>query len=128
MNLLEIKEFLNATVLTNNITLDREIKCIVASDLMSDVLNSSAPAELLLTGLTNNQTVRTCEIAGISAVVFVRGKKPDKETIKLAEECRIPLLSSELCLFDACGILYSRGIKSPEKQNDRPRSNPSRRI
>ncbi len=80
---------------------------------MSDVFNSSGQAELLLTGLTNSQTVRTCEIAGINAVVFVRGKKPDKETIKIAEECKIPLLSSELSMFESCGILYSMGIKTP---------------
>lgn len=113
MNLLEIKELLGATVLTNDIPLDIEIKSIVASDLMSDVLNSSGSAELLLTGLTNSQTVRTCEIAGINVVVFVRGKKPDKETIKLAEECEIPLLSSKLSMFKSCGILYSHGIKNP---------------
>lgn len=115
---MEIKRILNATVLTNNVPLDREIKCIVASDLMSDVLNSSVSAELLLTGLANNQTIRTCDIAGIGVIIFVRGKKPDKETIKLAEESDILLLSSKLSMFDACGILYSQGIKNPEEKDD----------
>ncbi|MGQ9663888.1 MAG: DRTGG domain-containing protein [bacterium] len=115
MNLREIKEILGAEVLTNNVDFNREIKYVVAADLMSDVLNNNAPAELLLTGLTNSQTIRTCEIAGISAVVFVRGKKPDIKTIRLAEECNIPILCSELSLFDACGILYAKGIKSPVK-------------
>lgn len=40
MILSEIKEILNVTVLTNYIFLGRGIKCTVASDLMSDVLNS----------------------------------------------------------------------------------------
>lgn len=128
MNLLKIKEFLNATVLTNNISLDREIKYIIASDLMSDVLNSSVPADILLTGLANNQAVRTCEIAGIKTVVFLRGKKPDKETIKLAEESEILCLSSKLSMFEACGILYSQGIGHPGEKNGRPGINSSRTI
>lgn len=128
MNILEIKEFLNATVLTNNIPVDREIKHIVASDLMSDVLNSSVQAELLLTGLTNNQTIRTCEIAGIGAVIFLRGKKPDKETIKLAEKSNILLLTSKLSMFEACGILYSQGIKNHKEKDDRTGINPSRTV
>ncbi len=128
MNILEIKEFLNATVLTNNIPFDREIKHIVASDLMSDILNSSVSADLLLTGLANNQTIRTCDIAGISVVIFVRGKKPDNETIKLAEESGILLLSSKLSMFEACGILYSQGIKNPKEKDDRTGINPSRTV
>lgn len=114
MRLDKIKEILQAKVITNTIRLDIEINSIVASDLMSDVLQSNAPAELLLTGLVNNQAVRTCEIAGIKAIIFVRGKLPSAETTKLAEESNIPLLSCNFSMFEACGILYSKGIKNPE--------------
>lgn len=114
MNLKEIKEILKAKVLTNQVPINIEISTVTASDLMSDVLHSKVPGELLLTGLANNQTVRTCEIAGIKAIIYVRGKNPDSNTIEIAESCNIPLLSCELSMFEACGILYSRGLKSAE--------------
>ncbi len=114
MNLFKIKELLQASEITNHISLDIEVNSIIASDLMSDVLHSNAPAELLVTGLANNQAVRTCEIAGIKAIIFVRGKLPPAETINLAEECNIPLLSCNFSMFEACGILYSNKIKNQE--------------
>ncbi len=110
MNLIDIKRILNATILTKGLNLDIDVRHAVASDLMSDVLNAQVPAELLITGLTNNQTIRTCEIAGINAIVFVRAKTPDPETIRLAETCKIPLLSCELSMFETCGLLYTNGI------------------
>ncbi|MEO0107064.1 MAG: transcriptional regulator [candidate division WOR-3 bacterium] len=113
MNLSELKTLLQAKEITNYISLDIEINSVVASDLMSDILHSNASAELLLTGLANNQAVRTCEIAGIKAIIFVRGKSPPQETIKLAEECNIPLLTCDYSMFEACGILYSKGLKTP---------------
>jgi len=46
----------------------------------------------------------------IQVVVFVRGKKPSKEMCELAEEKGIVLLSTDLSMFTACGILYKAGI------------------
>lgn len=111
MTLAEIKKLLNAKVLSNERKLSTEIKTFNASDLMSDVLAFANTGSLLLTGLVNTQVIRTCEIAGICAVVFVRGKKPPVETIKLSEEFTIPVLTTDLPMFEACGILYAQGIK-----------------
>lgn len=82
-----------------------------ATDLMSEILATPKPGAMLLTGLANTQTIRTCKIARVSAVVFVRDKEPNRETHRLAEEYRIPTASTRLSMFDACGILFSNGIK-----------------
>jgi hypothetical protein len=66
------------------------------SDLMSDVLAFVKPECLLLTGLTNPQVVRTAEMADLGSVCFVRGKKPDEQTVKLAKSKKIPLLMTPL--------------------------------
>jgi len=82
------------------------------ADLMSDVLAFTHSGTLLLTGLTNPQVVRTCEMAGIKAIVFVRGKYPPPETIALAESKGIPLLSSRYTMYETCGRLYMAGLAS----------------
>jgi serine kinase of HPr protein (carbohydrate metabolism regulator) len=111
----EIKELLRAEILSGHNVPTVDIKFAKASDLMSDVLAFSQPCSesdtILLTGLTNKQVVRTCEIAGICAIIFVRGKNPPEETIKLAQDSGIPLLVSKLKMFEACGILFSNGIR-----------------
>ena len=79
--------------------------------MMSDVLAFAAPGGLLLTGLRNVQSVITSHVAEVRAIVYVRGKVPDEEAIKLAEQKGIPLLSSRLSMFEACGRLYEKGLR-----------------
>ena len=82
-----------------------------ASDLMSDVLLFTKPNMLLITGLTNPQAIRTCDMAEAPAVVFVRGKYPPRETLELAEEMGIAVLLSPYTMFETAGLLYQVGLK-----------------
>ncbi len=110
MKLEEIKEILNAQVIVAPADMQMEIKMACGCDLMSDVLAFTKEESLLLTGLTNLQVVRTAEVANIKALVFVRGKEPDRETIALAMEKGIPILLTDLPMYEACGRLYRRGL------------------
>jgi predicted transcriptional regulator len=83
-----------------------------ASDLMSDVLAFSRSGAILLTGLVTIQTIQTAFIAEIDAIVFVRGKKPNEDVIALAVEKRIPLLATPYSMYEACGLLYRKGLPS----------------
>ncbi len=117
MQLKEIVKFLNCQQCSWDTDVDPDrygdidVEFVHASDLMSDVLRSARPGALLLTGQINNQTIRTAKIAGIRAVIFVRGKIPAASTFELAQQYKIPILASELSMFDACGILFANGIK-----------------
>lgn len=110
MSLSEIVDVFNAEVFTPDIDLSREISLACASDLMSDVLSYSMAESVLLTGLISPQTVRTAEIAELTGICFVFGKKPPKDTVALANELGIPLIGTRLSLYGASGILYSHGI------------------
>ena len=108
----ELAEILNADVLCGEEHLDDEIHGICASDLMSDVLAFADHGGALLTGLTNPQTVRTAEMADIAVICFLRGKRPADGIIELAKDKGIPLLASKYFMYEACGILYQKGIAS----------------
>ncbi len=112
MTLNEIKDILQAEVLTSNFTEDMKIELVCSTDLMSDVLAYSKPEVLLLTGLVDGAAVRTADIAHVKAIVFVRGKRPSKETITLANEKNIPLLATKLSMFEACGRLYVNKLQT----------------
>ena len=114
MNLKELRDILEAEVLYGNDCLNKEIKMIYGSDLMSDVLTFTQPGSLLLTGLTNTQVVRTAEIVELGAVCFVNAKKPQLETIELAREKDIPLLTSKLFMYECCGRLYGKGLSDTD--------------
>lgn len=110
MKLLEVAEALSCEVFSDEQQLQYMVEFGCASDLMSDVLAFSQAGALLLTGLVTNQTIQTAYIAEIKAIVFVRGKKPDKKVIDLAKEKKIPLLGTQYSMYEACGILYQKGL------------------
>lgn len=108
----DILPIVDGILITQGADLEIEIHYAAGSDLMSDVLAFVKPEALLLTGLVNPQVVRTAEMADIAAIIFVRGKTPSQEVIALAEEKRIPLISSQLTMFEICGRLYEVGLRS----------------
>jgi predicted transcriptional regulator len=95
-----------------DVGVDPDISCGAASDLLSDVLVFAEPYSILITGLCNPQVVRTAEMADIAAILFVRGKTPEAETIDLARKKGIPLAVSKATMFEVCGRLYQAGLRS----------------
>ena len=100
MTLKEVKEILDAEVFVGHDQLEMEVRTAFGADLMSDVLAFAKSGSLLLTGLTNPQIVRTSDVLDIAAIIIVRGKRPLPETIQLAEELQIPILSTKYILFE----------------------------
>jgi predicted transcriptional regulator len=89
-----------------------EIERVCASDMMSDVLAFSTPGGLLLTGLTNAQSIMTAAVADVAAIVYVRAKRPKSAVVELAKAKGIPVLTCPLSMFEACGRLYANGLVS----------------
>ncbi len=110
MKLQDIKNLLEAEVICGDEVLNLEIEFAGGSDLMSDVLAFSKPGLLLLTGLSNVQSVRTADFIEAKAIIYVRGKRPDQNGIKMAKSLGIPLLSTKYMMYKACGILYGSGL------------------
>jgi len=111
MTLEEVKQILEADVLAGSDLHKIHVKMCCGADLMSDVLAFTKMGALLLTGLTNAQVVRTSDMADVVAVCFVRGKRPSEETIKLAIDGKLPLLTTRLPMFESCGRLYRNGLQ-----------------
>jgi hypothetical protein len=110
MKLGEIGEVLEAKIVEGADQLDRDILMGCGSDLMSDVLAFIKSDALLLTGLTNPQVIRTAEMAEVVCICFVRGKEPPSETVELAREKGISLLTTALPMFESCGRLREAGL------------------
>jgi predicted transcriptional regulator len=112
MQLRDVLKAIDGKVITTGADLDMSVQMGCGADLMSDVLAFTHADTLLLTGLTNPQVVRTADMAGIRAIVFVRGKLPPAETVALARDKGIPLLASKYTLFETAGRLYAAGLPS----------------
>lgn len=111
MKLSEVQKILNAEVLYGGDALDREVMSACGSDFMSDVLAYVKNQALLLTGLVNPQVIRTADMMDMKCVAFVRGKRPDEGLLELARERDLVIMSTPLRMYDACGKLYTSGLR-----------------
>ena len=112
MKLSEALQIIEGKVISRAVDLETEVTSGGGADLMSDVLEFAQEGMLLMTGLTNPQVVRTAEMAGTAAIIFVRSKLPPPETIALAEQKEIPLLASKYTMFETCGRLFAAGLSA----------------
>ena len=111
MTLKEIAELLEAKVLCGHDRLNEEHETAFASDLMSDVLTLGDYNPVILTGLCNMQTIRTCEMGNLDIIVLVRKKKASEEMIEEAEDEGMVVMESDFSMFKACGLLFNAGMK-----------------
>ncbi len=114
MKLRQVSEILNACeiLIHDDSVLDRELSQGFSSDLMSDALAMIDEGEstLFLTGLVNNQTLRTAEMLDIDIIIFVRDKVPDEDMIEMAKSLSINILSTSYTMYESCGRLYQGGL------------------
>ena len=111
MKVSEIRDILKATVLVGNDQLDKKIIAAGSADLMGVVMASVAKGAVLLTGVTTEEVIRLAIVAGLGAIVFVRGKEPDQNIVELARSHNLPLLLTQYSLFVSSGRLYMNGLR-----------------
>jgi len=117
MHLHQILDLLDAKLISADADSAAEVRSGFAADLMSDALRYDLSHALLLTGLANAQVVRTGEMADVTAILLVRGKQPPPETLELAREVGIPILVTDLIMFEACGRLFAAGLPACRRRN-----------
>ncbi len=110
MELHQIIQLTEARVVCGN-PIGKTVESAFSSDLMSDVLTIDTDKILLITGMTNLQTIRTAEVADIHSILFVRRKKATPEMIALAHELGMVLMETDFSLYKTSGILYNAGLK-----------------
>ena len=114
MKLNQVKDILNAqeVLIIDEKVLDKDLFYGFSSDLMSDALALIDDTQeiLFLTGLVNQQTLRTAEMLDIEVIIFVRNKIPSDELIEMARKLNINMLSTAYTMYEACGRLYHGGL------------------
>ena len=118
MKLSEIIERLNATEIHSVNDYDPDVTTVCAADFLSDILATKKRNFIILTGYTSQQVIRTADIVGAVAVIFVRGKYPPAETIGMAKAHAIPLYVSQDPMFESC-IKLAKVLDVPHERPKR---------
>jgi predicted transcriptional regulator len=111
MKVYEVRDLLDATVLTGEAHLDQTVAGAGGADIMEAFLAAATKDAVILTGRTDDDVIRTAKVAGVAAVVFVRGKKPQESALELARSYDLPTMVTRHSLFIASGKLYMNGLR-----------------
>lgn len=112
MTIEEVVTLVQGKVLCGESFKGREVSKVFASDLMSDVLTiRDSEGMLLITGLSNLQSIRTCEMSDIQMLLVVRDKAVTDEMLELAEDNDMIVIQTNFSMFRACGVLYQEGVQ-----------------
>lgn len=90
----------------------RDVDGVFVSDMLSDVMAGAKSGNLWVTVQTHKSIVPAANLVDVSAVVITSGKKVPQETIDLANQHNIAILSSDLSSFELVGKLYGLGLVS----------------
>ena len=52
----------------------------------------------------------TADMMDMKCIVFVRGKVPDQSILALAQDRGIVVMTTQLRMYTACGLLFTRGL------------------
>lgn len=111
MNYDRIRQLLDASAVSGEDLLTHEADAAYASDMMSDVLAFVDEESVLLTGLVNEQVIRTAAMLDMKCIILVRNKQATPGMLQLAAQNGIAILSTGYNMYESCGILYSNGLR-----------------
>ncbi len=88
----------------------RQVRHVVASDLMSDVLLVDQDDMLLITSLASDQVLRTAQIVGASGVVVSNGKPLPSTMIDVARSLGMPLVTAPHPKYQCCVRIHQARV------------------
>ena len=91
---------------------DRDVDGVFVSDMLSDVMAGAKSGNLWVTVQTHKSIVPAANLVDVSAIIITSGKNVPQETIDLANQHDIAVLSTELPSFELVGKLYGLGLVS----------------
>lgn len=106
MKVQEIIQKLNLTVLGGKEGIQNEITGGYTSDLLSDVMGNVGDGNVWVTLQTHKNVMAIASLRDISAVVLVKGLKPDEDMLEKANEEGIPVLGTDMETFEVTGELF----------------------
>jgi serine kinase of HPr protein (carbohydrate metabolism regulator) len=106
MKVKDIISALGLKVYSGKEGLENEIIGGYTSDLLSDVMGNADEGKIWITLQTHKNTIAVASLKELSAIILVKGFKPEEDTALQSEEEKIPILGSKEEAFELSGKLY----------------------
>ncbi len=106
MKVCDITKKLNLTLYSGAKGLEKSVTGGYVSDLLSDVMGNAEEGAVWITLQTHKNIMAVASLKDLSAIILVKGFKPDEATMAQSEEENIPVLGTTMEAFEITGRLY----------------------
>ncbi len=109
-----VRELLNIpgiSIVAGKDGIDTSIKSGFCCDLLSEVMGSASVNSAWITIQGHQNIIAVALLGEFATVIITGGHEPDEDTIKKADEEKIPLLLYKRSSFELSGLLYSMGVQ-----------------
>jgi predicted transcriptional regulator len=107
MKVEEIVKALDLRVFSGEKGLSNEINNGYVSDLLSDVMGSAEAGSTWITLQTHKNVMAIASLKELSAIILVKGFKPEDDTATQSNEENIPVLGTDKQAFEIAGELFN---------------------
>jgi predicted transcriptional regulator len=83
---------------------------IYAGDMLSVIMRSAKPGDLLITVTCNMNTIAVATMIDLPMILFTEGQLPDSTMIERAETEEITLFTTSLNTFQVISSMTKRGL------------------
>ncbi len=111
MTIQKIITDLKLECVTSSDNLKTEISGCYTSDLLSDVIANAKKDYIWITLQTHINIIAVAKLKELAAIIIVKDKEIDKDTLDKANEENIVLLKSDLNAYKVSGKLYEIGLR-----------------
>ena len=113
MNLQEIIDQLSLKSLTSSKDFTSiPVNSGYCSDLLSCVMTGASPDGVWITLMAHSNIVAVAALLDLSAIIITENAQPDPETIDLADQKGVTLLSTPADNFETVGRLWELGLRA----------------
>jgi predicted transcriptional regulator len=106
VNVQEVVNSLSLEVKGGKGNLEREVTGCYISDLLSDVMAHAQAGELWITLQTHPNIVAVASLKNLAGIIITNKRIPEEETLRKAEDERIPIAVSPSSTFEVGGMLF----------------------
>lgn len=106
MTLGEMQEKLRLRSVAGIPSADKKIEGCYASDMLSWVMAHAKENQVWITIQSHQNIVAVASLLNLAAIIVAEGITIDENTLSKAKREGIPIYSSDLSIFQLCGILY----------------------
>ena len=106
MKIEEIMEKLQLKALAGQENLNADVTGGYTSDLLSDVIANSKEGNIWITLQVHQNIIAVAKLKDLAGLIIVNNREPDEDTLKKANEEKVPVLCSEEMAFEISGKLY----------------------